>query len=98
MISIFGGVSVFVAVVSVYAMALHHKLMQRRSRVDEAIAVIHELKMLPDESELLQNDIDIEKEAIAAYNEVAGDYNAFISKYPGNLMAALVGLKVEEIL
>ena len=103
MISIFGIVSAVAAVVSVAALVLHFKLMQRRGAVDEALAAANELLYFyqdPDEGDEEIPDVDREElqAAIAAYNNAVAVYNGYISAFPGKIMAGIVGFKKEQAL
>ena len=93
MISVFGVISAVAAAVSVAALVLHFKLMQRRTAVDEALAAANELLYFyedPDEADEEIPDVSREEAAAAvtAYNDAALAYNAYISAFPGKIMAA----------
>jgi len=94
MISLFGGISAFIATVCIYTLVLHHKLMQKRSHVDNALAQIDDLLYYQKHD---KEDLDANiKDAVKVYNDAVGHYNAHISKFPGAVIAGLVGMKKEK--
>ena len=99
MISIFGVISIVAAVVSIVALVLHFRLMQKRGAVDEALAAANALLYFledSDEKEIPEVDPEEVEAAVAAYNDVVGTYNAYIAAFPGKIMAAIVGFKKEH--
>jgi len=98
MISIFGILSAVAAVVSIVALVLHFKLMQKRSAVDDALIKMDELMYLQDE----ENEETLEarslEDATGAYNNAVNAYNDYISKFPGIVMALVVGFKKEKLM
>jgi len=94
MISVFGAISAIIAVVCIAVLVLHFKLMKKRGPVDDAFAQINELLYRQEhEEEALDTEV---KDAIKAYNDAVGHYNAYISKLPGIVIAGLVGMKKEK--
>jgi hypothetical protein len=100
MISAFGLISAVVAIVAIVALVLHHKLMKRRALVDETFLQVDELMYFAeDETEEASDAILYELEnALNAYNNSVKIYNEYISKFPGNVMALLVGFKKEKMM
>jgi len=99
MISVFGVISAVVAVASVVALVLHFKLMQKRSVVDDALAKVNELLFFAedeDESGALDATSEGIEAVTGAYNDAVSIYNAYISCFPGKIMAVIVGLKKER--
>lgn len=99
MISLFGFASAVVATVSIVALVLHFKLMEKRGVVDDALAKINELLFLAedeDENKALDASSEEIKDAVRAYNDAVDVYNAYISRFPGKIMAVIVGLKKER--
>jgi len=82
--STFGLVSLVVAVVSIYALWLHYKLMQQRGGLDAALLKVEEA---PDAARF--------DAAVVVYNKTVDSYNHYISNFPGKIMAAVVGFKEE---
>jgi len=97
MISIFGIISAVVAVVSIVALVLHNKLMQKRSIVDDSLIRLNELLFLAeDEGEMPEVTSEEIEAATEVYNDAVEIYNAYISCFPGKVMAFIVGLKKER--
>lgn len=88
MISVFGIVSLVVAVVALYALYLHSRLMKVRTAVDNALGNL-------DDALYEENDIDPE-ELVQSFNNAVDDYNKYIENFPGKIMAAMVGFKKER--
>ena len=93
MISAFGIISAVVAIAAVAALVLHFKLMQKRGAVDDALAEINTLLFLAEDENTPTEAIDA---ATGAYNDAVDVYNAYISCFPGKMMASIVGLKKEQ--
>ncbi|MCL2571851.1 MAG: LemA family protein [Defluviitaleaceae bacterium] len=98
--SIFGFISMFIAVVSVAAIVLHYKIMKRRAPVDIHMEELEELmrqrqeQESPEEIEVIENTIS---EAITILNTAITEYNTYIAKDPTiALMAKILGLSQEE--
>jgi len=99
MISAFGIISAVVAIAAVAALVLHFKLMQKRGAVDDALAEINALLFLAEDedgSKLSQTTSEDIEAATGAYNDAVDVYNAYISCFPGKMMASIVGLKKEQ--
>jgi len=102
MISIFGVVSAIVAILSIAALVLHFKLMQRRGALEDALAnmkaALYPLESEDDENEeapaATQEKVE---EAAKAYNDAVKVYNEYISRFPGIIMAMVVGFEKEEL-
>jgi len=86
MVSTFGIISLVVALVAIYALIMHLKLMKKRAGVDDAAVVL---------AEALDAMMDKPIDAIRAYNNAVDAYNFYITKYPGKIMALLVGFEKE---
>ena len=86
MVSTFGIISLVVALVAIYALVMHFKLMKKRNGVDDAATML---------TEALDAMTDEPVDAIRAYNNAVDVYNFYISKYPGKIMASLVGFEKE---
>ncbi|MCL2287266.1 MAG: LemA family protein [Firmicutes bacterium] len=102
MISLFGIISAVVAVVSIIAMVLHFRLMQKRGAVDEALASINDILYAiteydDDNEEAPAATSEEIEEAARAYNDAVKIYNEYISRFPGKIIALVVGFKKEEV-
>ncbi|MDR0272557.1 MAG: LemA family protein, partial [Clostridiales bacterium] len=86
MFSFFGIISFIVFFASIAAMILYNKVMKHRIAVDECLFSL-------DES--LQTGLETE-EAEKALNESIKKYNSYISAFPANLMAGILGLEQEN--
>ena len=86
MVSTFGIISLVVASVAICALIMHFKLMKKRTGVDDAAVIL---------TEALDAMMDEPIDAIRAYNDAVDAYNFYISKYPGKIMALLVGFEKE---
>ena len=84
MISGFGIVSLLVLIISVAAMILHFRLMQKRGSVDEAFDILEEA--------LETNSTEL-GDALRDYDNAVAVYNGYIAKFPANFLALLCGLK-----
>lgn len=96
MISFFGLVSAVVAIVSITALVLHFKLIEKRGAVDDALAKVNELLFLAEEDEAPDANPDEIGSATKAYNDAVDVYNRYISQFPGKVVAFMVGLKKEQ--
>ena len=98
MISFFGLASSIIAIVSIAALVLHHRLIEKRGVVDDALAKVNELLFLAEDEEKEALDANSEEidDAARAYNDAVVMYNAYISKFPGKIIAFMVGLKQER--
>ena len=86
-VSAFGVISLFVAVVAIYALYLHKELLELRTNVDKWLQKISDIL----EFDILEDCTDI----VDSYNNAVNAYNAYIAKFPGKIMAVLVGFKEE---
>ena len=84
-ISIFGVLSLVVAVVAGYAMYLHFALMKMRIPLEDAR---RRIDMLLDDGE----DIS---QVVTEYNHAVVEYNRYIRGFPGVVMATIVGFQPE---
>jgi len=94
-VTIFGTVSVIVFIASVTVSILYTKVMRLKDGVDEAFAEMDEI--LATESVDAENDYTEQLEkSVQKTNKAIDDYNKQIKKFPGSLIAMLVGLKKED--
>ena len=89
-ISTFWVISFVVLAVSLYTLWQHFRLMKRRGAVDEAACKVEDAFEL--------GNYEQQVAEINAYNEAVKIYNEYISKPPGLISAALVGLTAEELI
>ena len=87
MISLFGGISLLVFLLSIGVLALHYYVMKRRTRLDLAIEALDEALEIAEET----NAPD-PAEARQEYEAALAQYNACVSRFPGNIVAKILSL------
>jgi len=98
-ISLLGLFSIIVLIPCIYALFMHHKLITKRGSFDDALRKCHELEdeldyeFLSTESEKLEEI----KKAQEDLKNAAEIYNDFVCKFPGKIIALIVGLKPEHV-
>ncbi|MCL2364820.1 MAG: hypothetical protein FWC71_09185 [Defluviitaleaceae bacterium] len=85
MITLFGGASLVVFALCVTGLVLHHRVMKKRWRIDAALELLDEMEA----SEAIEADkIAAEQE----YEAAQADYDMSVSRFPGNVMKAILHL------
>ena len=104
--SMLGVLSIIILIPCVYAMISHHKLITLRGDVDDVISALEELQFEAEEEYIKNPDVENPEENIEIAEKInlmktdlaekLEKYNIYVSKFPGSIVAAMVGLKREE--